>query len=109
MNSISNYVQLIGNLGREVEFKMLDNGNTLAKLSIATREVRRTQTGEKHVEVQWHTVIGWGRVADMMQVLLKKGSSVLVQGKLQHRLIGEGEQKQLRTEVVAKEFRLIKS
>ena len=108
MNSISNYVQLIGNLGREVEVKTLDNGNTLARLSIATREIRRTQEGDKHIEVQWHTVIGWGRVAEMMEVLLKKGSSVLVQGKLQHRFVGEGEAKRLRTEVVAKEFRLIK-
>ncbi len=47
MNSISNYVQLIGNLGREVEFRDLDNGNAMARVSIATKEVFRDGDGHE--------------------------------------------------------------
>jgi single-strand DNA-binding protein len=107
MNSISNYVQLIGNLGRDVEFRDLDNGNAMARVSLATKEVFRETSGSKRVETTWHHLIGWGKVAEMMQIFLKKGSTVVVQGKLRHQLVGEGEKKQLRTEIVVNEFRLM--
>ncbi len=107
MNSISNHVQLIGNLGRDVEYRALNNGNSMARVIIATKEVFREPGGNKRVETTWHRLIGWGKVAEMMQVFLKKGSSVVVQGKLRHQPVGEGERKQLRTEIVVNEFRLI--
>lgn len=107
MNAISNYVQLIGCLRHEVNYKELENGNNLARFSLATKEVHRDKSGERHVEVQAHNIIGWGKVAYMMNVLLKKGSSVLVQGKLQYRMVGQAPHQQVQTEVVVKEFRLI--
>lgn len=107
MNSISNYVQLIGNLGREVEYRDLDNGNAMARVSIATKEVFRDPEGHKRVETTWHQLIGWGKVAEMMQVFMKKGSSVVVQGKLRQQFVGEGEARQLRTEIIVNEFRLM--
>lgn len=107
MNSISNYVQLIGNLGREVEFRDLDNGNAMARVSIATKEVFRDGDGHRRVETTWHQLIGWGKVAEMMQVFMKKGCSVVVQGKLRQQFVGEGEARQLRTEIIVNEFRLM--
>ncbi|MCB0636337.1 MAG: single-stranded DNA-binding protein [Lewinella sp.] len=107
MNSISNYVQLIGNLGRDVEVQTFDNGTTRARVSIATKEVFRDKSGEKRVTTQWHDLVAWGKVAEMMQVFLKKGSSVVVQGKLHHHLLGETEVIRYRTEVVVNEFRLM--
>ena len=107
MNSISNYVQLIGNLGREVDFRDLDNGNAMARVSLATKEIFRENDGAKRIETTWHSLVGWGKVAEMMQIFLKKGSTVVVQGKLRQQMVGEGEQKQVRTEIVVNEFRLM--
>jgi single-strand DNA-binding protein len=107
MNSISNHVQLIGNLGRDVEYRALNNGNSMARVSIATKEIFRDQEGGKRIETTWHQLIGWGKVAEMMQVFLKKGSSVVVQGKIQHQTTGEGELRKTRTEIVVNEFRLM--
>ena len=107
MNTISNYVQLIGKLGRDVEFRPLNNGNAMARLRVATKEVFRETDGDKRIVTTWHNVVAWGKIAEMMQVMLKKGAPVLVQGKLQHRLVGEGEARHLRTEVIVNEFRLL--
>jgi single-strand DNA-binding protein len=104
---MSNYVQLIGNLGRDVEVQTFDNGTTRARVSMATKEVFQDRSGEKKVTTQWHDLVAWGKVAEMMQVFLKKGSSVVVQGKLHHYATGEAEQAVRRTEVVVKEFRLM--
>lgn len=107
MNGFSNYVQLIGNLGRDVEIRELDNGRTMAKASVATKEVFRDKEGTKRVETTWHQVVGWGKVADMMQILLKRGSSVILHGKLKTYFTGEGEGRQVRTQIVVNEFRLM--
>jgi single-strand DNA-binding protein len=107
MNSINNSVQLIGSLGRDVEYRQLDNGRSVSHIKMATREVFRAKDGSKRIETTWHNVIAWGKIAETMQALLKKGSTIVVQGKLRNRFIGEAEKKQLYTEVVVNEFRLM--
>ena len=73
MNNLRNKVQLIGNLGKDIEWKQLENGNSIARATIATKEVYKNTEGEKVVDVQWHNLVGWGKVAEIMNVLLKKG------------------------------------
>ncbi len=107
MNSISNHVQLIGNLGRDVDYRPLENGNSVARVPIATREVFRDLAGSKRVETTWHQLVGWGKVAEMMQVFLKKGSSVVIHGKLRHNAGTPNESARNRTEIVVNEFRLM--
>ncbi|MCB0565480.1 MAG: single-stranded DNA-binding protein [Phaeodactylibacter sp.] len=105
MNNLRNKVQLIGNLGKEVEFKELENGNAIARVTIATKEVYKNPKGEKIVDVQWHNLVGWGKVAEIMQVLLKKGKEVAVQGKLTHRSFEDRQgQKRYISEIIVKEF-----
>lgn len=105
MNNLRNKVQLIGNLGRDVEFKQLDNGNALAKVTIATKEVYRNPEGEKIEDVQWHYLVGWGKVAEIMHSIMKKGQEVAVQGKLAHRSYEDGQgQKKYISEVIVHEF-----
>ena len=108
MNNLRNNVQLIGNLGKDVEYKQLDNGNAIARVSIATKEVYRKNDGEKQVDTQWHQLVAWGKVAEIMQVVLKKGKEVAVKGKLSHRSYTDrnGERK-YRSEVVVSEFMLM--
>lgn len=107
MNAISNSVQLIGNLGHEVEFHQLDSGYALARVSIATKEIFRDKKGTRQSKTTWHQLIGWGKVAEMMQLILRKGSSVVIQGKISNEPFGEGENKHIKTEIVVKEFRLM--
>lgn len=108
MTNLSNSVQLIGNLGRDAEFKQTESGKKLAKVSIATKDIYKDKKGEKNVEVQWHNLIGWDRVAEGMEVYFKKGKSVAVKGKLVHRSYEDKNgQKRYMTEVVVREYMLL--
>lgn len=85
MNNLKNCVQLIGNLGRDVELKELSNGNKVAKFTVATNDYYKNNKGEVIKETQWHSIVAWGKTAELMSKVLKKGSNVVIQGKLVHR------------------------
>jgi len=82
MYSLRNKVQLIGNLGKTPEVKTMESGKKLAKFSVATNEVYTNAKGEKVKETQWHNLVAWGKVADLAEKYLGKGSEVAVEGKL---------------------------
>lgn len=85
MYALKNKVQLIGNLGNNPEVKNTEGGKKLARFSIATNEVYRNVKGEKVTETQWHNVVAWGKVAEIVEKYLVKGSEVAVEGKLIYR------------------------
>lgn len=85
MNALKNKVQLIGNLGQDPEVVNLESGSKLAKFSIATNETYRNTKGEKITDTQWHNVVVWGKLAEVVENFLHKGSEVAVEGKLIHR------------------------
>jgi single-strand DNA-binding protein len=85
MYAIKNKVQLIGNLGNKPEIKTLDGGKKLARFSVATDEVYRNANGEKVKETQWHNLVAWGKVAEIAEKYLSKGSEVAIEGKLMNR------------------------
>lgn len=85
MYALKNKVQLIGNLGGNPEIKTLDGGKKLAKFSIATNETYRNAKGEKITETQWHNLVAWGKVAEIAEKFLTKGSEVAIEGKLMNR------------------------
>ena len=85
MNSVKNKVQLIGNLGAAPEMRSTESGRKMARLRLATNETYRNAQGEKVTETQWHTVIAWGQTAEIAEKFLRKGSEVLIEGKLQYR------------------------
>lgn len=82
MYALKNKVQLIGNLGQNPEIKTLDGGKKLAKFSIATNEAYRNANGEKVVETQWHNLVAFGKLAEIIEKYITKGSEVAVEGKL---------------------------
>lgn len=82
MNALKNKVQLIGNLGNAPEVKNTEKGKKLAKFSIATNETYYNAKGEKVTETQWHNLIAWGKVAELAEKYLTKGSEVAIEGKL---------------------------
>ncbi|MCG8310929.1 MAG: single-stranded DNA-binding protein [Cytophagales bacterium] len=85
MNNLRNSVQLIGNLGADPEVMVFDSGRKKVKLALATSDIYRNSNGEKVEETQWHTIVGWGKIADIAEKYLKKGSEIAIDGKIQYR------------------------
>ena len=82
MNALRNKVQLIGHLGQDPEIRNTDAGKKLVKFSVATNEIYRNAKGEKVKETQWHNLIAWGKIADIVEKYLNKGSEIAIEGKL---------------------------
>lgn len=82
MYSLRNKVQLIGNLGKQPEIKTTESGKKLVKFSLATNEIYTNVKGEKVKETQWHNLVAWGKLADIVEKYLNKGSEVAIDGKL---------------------------
>ena len=85
MNALRNKVQLIGNLGNAPEVKNTETGKKLARFSIATNESYLNINGEKVTETTWHNLIAWDKLAGIVEKYLKKGSEVVIEGKLINR------------------------
>ncbi len=82
MYALKNKVQLIGNLGNAPEVKTLESGKKMARFSVATSESYRNAKGEKVTETQWHNLVAWGKVAEIVEKYLTKGKEVAIEGKL---------------------------
>src|SRR5215204_270237 len=91
MYALKNKVQLIGNLGNNPEIKTLDGGKKMAKFSIATNESYRNAKGEKVRETQWHSLVAWGKLAEIAEKYLTKGKEVAIEGKLRNRSYNDKE------------------
>jgi len=85
MNGLKNKIQLIGFLGNTPEVKNTENGKKLANFRMATNEVYYNGQGEKVTETTWHNAVAWGKLADIAEKYLTKGSEVIVEGKLVNR------------------------
>jgi single-strand DNA-binding protein len=108
MNVLRNRVQLIGKLGTAPEVKTFEGGRKLAKFSMATNETYRNSKGEKVEETQWHRLIAWGKVAEIAEKYLAKGTEVAIEGKLvNNNYIDKDGNKMYGSEVVVNELLLI--
>ena len=85
MNTLKNKIQLIGNLGAAPEVRTLANGSKVANMRLATNESYKNAQGERIENTQWHTIIAWGKDAELAEKYFQKGSELLVEGKLQYR------------------------
>ena len=82
MNALKNKVKWIGRLGVEPELVKFETGRTLARFTLATNENYKDKKGEWHELTQWHTINAWGKLADLVQKLLKKGQEIIIEGRL---------------------------
>ncbi|WP_224485106.1 single-stranded DNA-binding protein [Robertkochia aurantiaca] len=85
MNALRNKVQLIGNLGNDPEIIELESGKKLARISVATNDSYRNSAGDLVKDTQWHNVVAWGRLAEIIEKYLRKGNEVAIEGKLSSR------------------------
>ena len=98
-----NKAYLIGNLTRDPELKSLPTGNKVTQFSIATNRVYKLENGTKQESTEYHNITVFGRQAETSAQYLKKGQSVLIEGRLQTRSWDDKEtgKKMHRTEIVA--------
>ena len=108
MNSLRNKVQLIGNLGMNPEIKTLESGKKLAKFTIATNETYKNAKGEKITDTQWHNVIAWNKIAEIVEMFLEKGKEIAIEGKLTSRSYDDKDgNKKYITEIVCNELLML--
>ncbi len=97
-----NKALVIGNLTRDPEMRALPSGIQVASFSVATNRVWKDKNGAKQESADYHNVVVFGRQADIVNQYLKKGASVLVEGRMQTRSWdGPDGKKNYRTEIVA--------
>lgn len=97
-----NKVIIIGRLGADPEVKAIGQGNTVARLNIATSENWMGKDGQKQERTEWHRVVVWGKLAEICGKHLSKGRQVYVEGRLQTRQWEDQQgQKKYTTEIVA--------
>ena len=103
-----NKVILIGNLGADPEVRHLQNDVTVANFNLATSETYKDrQTGEKREQTEWHRVVVWRGLAEVVEKYLKKGSKVYVEGKLRTRKWEKDGIDRYTTEIMADEMSLL--
>lgn len=97
-----NKVFIFGNLTRDPELRSLPSGNAVASFGVATNRVWKDQQGNKQEGTEFHNVVVFGKQAEIVSQYLKKGSSVLVEGRIQTRSWdGQDGVKKYKTEIVA--------
>ena len=104
-----NKVILVGNLGNDPEIRYMPSGGAVANISIATSESwKDKQSGEQQERTEWHRVVFFNRLAEIVGEYLKKGSQVYVEGSLRTRKWQDkGGQDKYTTEIVAAEMQML--
>lgn len=97
-----NKVMIIGRLVRDPELRTTGTGQTVASFSVATNFTWKDQSGAQQSRVEYHNIVAWRRLAEIVGQYLKKGRQIYVEGRLQTRSWDDQQgQKKYRTEVVA--------
>ena len=98
-----NKAMIIGNLTRDPELRQTNSGQPVCSFGVATnRTWNNRQTGEKQESTEFHNIVAWGRLAEIINQYLKKGNKIFVEGRLQTRdWEGQDGVKRYRTEIVA--------
>ncbi len=104
-----NKVMLIGNLGADPEVRYTTSGSAVANLRLATAESwRDKETGDQQERTEWHNVVFFGRLAEIVSEYLKKGSQIYVEGRLQTRKWQDRDgNDRYTTEIVANDMQML--
>lgn len=104
-----NKVILIGNLGKDPEVKYTPTGTPVAKFSLATNESYKDKAGQWQERTEWHNIVAWQRLAEIVGEYVKKGSKLYIEGRIQTSSWDDKQtgEKKYRTEIVANELVLL--
>ena len=102
-----NKVILIGRLGADPQLRFTPSGRPNASFNLATNAVWKDQEGNQQERTDWHRIVAWGKLAEIIGEYLKKGSSIFLEGRLQTRSYEDNGQKKYITEVVADSIEML--
>ncbi len=105
-----NKVILLGNIGKDPEIKMLPSGQPVANFSIATGERFKDQQGNFQERTEWHNLVAYGKLAEIVRDYVKKGNKLYIEGRLNTRswdACKESGKKVYRTEIVILDLSLL--
>lgn len=104
-----NKVILVGNLGKDPEIKYTPTGTPVAKFTLATNENYKDKSGQWQERTEWHNIVAWERLAEVVGEYTKKGSKLYVEGRIQTSSWDDKEtgQKKYRTEIIANNLVLL--
>jgi single-strand DNA-binding protein len=107
MSSV-NKVILIGNLGKDPELRYTPGGQPTASFSLATTEQWTDKNGQKQKKTEWHNIVTWGKLAELVNQYLKKGRSAYVEGRINTRSWDDRDgNKKYRTEITANQIQFL--
>lgn len=106
-----NKVTLIGNLGQDPDARTSPNGMTVVRISLATtRRWTDRQTQERKEATEWHRVVFFNRLAEVVQQYLRKGSQVYIEGRIQtQKYQGKDGQDRYSTDIIAEQMQMLGS
>ena len=100
-----NKVILVGNLGKDPEVRYTPGGQAVANFTIATNENWTDKQGQKQERTEWHSVVLWGKPAEIVKQFVTKGQKLYIEGRLQTRSWDDKDgKKRYMTEIVAQDF-----
>lgn len=102
-----NEANLIGNVGKDVELKHLDNDKKVAKIVLATNKTYKKANGEKESKTEWHNIEFWGDTAQFCGNFIKKGMLLYISGELRTDQFDKDGQKHYRTKIVGNEIKIL--
>jgi len=74
-----------GHVGKDPEVKTIDSGKKVAKFTFATSESYKDSQGNRQSRTEWHTLVFWDKLAELCEKYVKKGSELIVEGKISYR------------------------
>ena len=102
-----NKVLILGNVTRDPELRALPNGGSVASFGIATNRTWKDKAGQRQQEAEYHSVVLWGRLAQIASQYLQKGNMVYIEGRIRTRSWDAPDgTKKYRTEVIAERMQL---
>ena len=104
-----NKAVIVGNLGQDPDIRYAHNGNAVVNLNVATNETwKNRETGEAQQRTEWHRIVMFGKLAEIAQQYLKKGSQAYFEGRIQTRKWQDREgNDRYTTEIVASEMEML--
>jgi single-strand DNA-binding protein len=104
-----NKVILIGNLGRDPEVRSTPSGQPVASFTLATSRKWRDKSGQRQEQTEWHSIVVWGKQAEIAGQYLTKGKQIYIEGRLQTRSWDDRNtgEKKYKTEIICDTFQML--
>jgi single-strand DNA-binding protein len=102
-----NIVQLIGRLGKDPESRSMPNGDAVTNVSLATTESWRNKDGDKQEKTEWHNLVFFRGLAEVVSEHLKKGALIYIQGKLTTEKYEKDGEDRFITKIVVSEMKML--